>query len=93
MPREPIRESREHREQASEKVDVDADVAEGGVARKTGRAAPGAKKTGKANASTRKTSTARDKQALLSPIQALKASVKSAVKKAAAKTRARKTKR
>ncbi|MDF3823051.1 hypothetical protein P3G55_24370 [Leptospira sp. 96542] len=93
LPREPAREAREPREHASEKLDVDADMVEGGVARKTSRAAPGAKKTGNTKAPTRKTSPVRDKLALLSPIQALKASVKSAVKKAAAKTRARKTKR
>jgi ribonuclease R len=93
LPREPVREAREHRELASTNADGEGDLGEGGGARKTGRRAAVAKKTGSAEQPTRKTSTKRDKLALLSPIQALKASVKSAVKKAAAKTQARKTKR
>ncbi|MGJ4749095.1 hypothetical protein ACQV5M_22215 [Leptospira sp. SA-E8] len=41
----------------------------------------------------KKTSSKRDKLAALSPIHALKASVKAAVKKAAAKTKVRKPRR
>lgn len=91
LPREPVREAREHREPASERTD--ADMGDGTEARKTGRTAAGAKKSSATKTPTGKASAKRGKLALLSPIQALKASVKSAVKKAAAKTQARKTKR
>ncbi|EYC50997.1 ribonuclease R [Hylemonella gracilis str. Niagara R] len=91
LPRESVREGREHRETVTPRTDAGSE--EGGAARKTGRMAAGAKKTSSAKTPTRKTSPKREALALLSPIQALKASVKSAVKKAAAKTKARKTKR
>jgi ribonuclease R len=103
--REPVRETREAASIAPDQVETDTGLGTRGKSSKTGKtgktsrtaATASAKVSAKkssAKTTARKTSAQREKLSLLSPIQALKASVKSAVKKAAAKTKAaRKTKR